>query len=112
VFSLASMLPLYAGVIEDVNEGLHRRSRIVGFLCSALCAALAWRWYTQGHTFYTVFAVLLILPGLVDWRTPPKTPPPNPSDLGESNARVERTPECTSRSVGDDTASLAASSPT
>lgn len=97
MFSLASMLPLYAGVIEDVNEGHHLRSRVVGSLCAALCAALAWRWYTQGHTFYTVLAVLLILPGLVDWRTPPKPPPPGSPDSSESDAREERAPECTSR---------------
>lgn len=75
VFSLAAMLPLYAGVMEDVNEGHPLRARIVGFLCTALTAALAWRWYTQGHTFYAVAAALLALPGLVDWRTPAKPPP-------------------------------------
>lgn len=85
MFSLASMLPLYAGVIEDVNEGYPLRSRIVGFLCAALCAALAWRWYSQGHTFYTVFAVLLVLPGLVDWRTTAPKPKPA-SDAPDTGA--------------------------
>lgn len=91
IFSLGAMLPLYAGVLEDVNEGDLLRSRLVGFLCAALAAALAYRWYTQGHTFYAVLAALLVLPGLVDWRTTAKPRPGAATDAatGASEPRPE-----------------------
>lgn len=71
IFSLASMLPLYAGVQEYANDHRPRLARVVGLVCAAVALALAWRWYTHDRWFSAVLAALLALPGLVG-QAPPK----------------------------------------
>lgn len=71
IFSLTSMLPLYAGVQEYANDRRPRLARFVGLLCAAVALALAWRWYQLGRPLSTALAVLLALPGLVG-QAPPK----------------------------------------
>jgi len=65
VFSLASMLPLYAEAQELMECGWPRLARALGLLFAAVALALAWRWYGQGRTLLLVFAVVLSLPGLL-----------------------------------------------
>jgi hypothetical protein len=65
VFSLASMLPLAAGVQEVMNDGWPRIARGLGLLCAAVAAALAWRWYELGRPFLCTLAVLTAIPGLL-----------------------------------------------
>jgi len=78
VFSLASMLPLTAGVQEVMNDGRPRLARVLGLLCAALAAALAWRWYGLGRPFLCSFAVLTAIPGLLGPAPPrPPTAPPD-----------------------------------
>ena len=72
VFSLASMLPLYAGVQEHATGGRPRLARVLGLLCAAVAVALAVRWYGQGRTVLTVLAAMLALPGLMDLAPSPR----------------------------------------
>lgn len=73
VFSLAAMLPLYAGVMEYAQEGRPRLARGLGLVCAAVALALALRWYGQGRVVFTALAGLLAVPGLLGV-DPPKRP--------------------------------------
>lgn len=77
VFSLASMLPLMAGVQEVMNDGWPRLARVFGLACAAVALALAWRWYDQGRPILCALAVVCALPGALG-PAPPKTPPDAP----------------------------------
>lgn len=80
VFSLASMLPLMAGVQEIMNDGRPRLARALGLACAAVALALAWRWYAQGRPILCALAIVCSLPGLLG-PAPPKPPPDAPPPI-------------------------------
>lgn len=65
VFSLAAMVPLYAGAQEVVHGGRPRVARGLSLVFAAVAGALAWRWWVDGRTVCAVLAGLLALPGLL-----------------------------------------------
>ena len=80
VFSLASMMPLYAGVQEHATWGRPRLARVLGLLCAAVAVALAVRWYGQGRTVLAVLAAVLALPGLMDLSPSDRASAKGPAD--------------------------------
>lgn len=82
VFSLASMLPLTAGVQEVMTDGWPKLARVLGLACAAVALALAWRWYALGRPISCALAILCSLPGLLGPappRSPPTATPPPPA---------------------------------
>jgi hypothetical protein len=65
VFSLAAMLPLYAGAQEVAHGGRPRVARALSLAFAAVAGALAWRWWTDGRTVWAVLAGLSTIPGLL-----------------------------------------------
>lgn len=73
VFSLAAMVPLYAGALEVRSGGRPRLARALELAFAAVAGALAWRWWSDGRTVFAGLAAVLAAPGLLGLAAAPKS---------------------------------------